>query len=68
MNPIKHLCNILNVKFNQYETSPSRMIDLWNRVQETQKNIDKNYCKTLANSIPKRVDCWRKAKGKWTKY
>lgn len=52
---------------NAYDSPPSSLNELWNRIQE-QWNKTPDYCKTLAKNVEKRFEAVGKAKGLWTKY
>jgi hypothetical protein len=68
LNPIEHLWAILKRRLNQYERPPSGILELWERVQVEWEKIDKDVCRSLVESMPKRVEAVLKARGLWTDY
>ena len=68
MNPIEHLWAIMKRKLNEYENTPNRMIQLWERIEVIWNSITKDICMNLIESIPRRIQTVLKAKGKWTDY
>jgi transposase len=68
LNPIEHLWAMLKRRLNQYETPPSGMTELWDRVQEQWNAITVNECERLIESMPRRIEAVLKAKGLWTDY
>ena len=68
LNPIEHLWDHLKRKLAEYETEPSGMIELWERVQAEWEKITASDCMHLIESMPRRVAEVIKVKGKYTKY
>lgn len=69
VNPIENLWSYLKVRLaKDFDSPPSNLNALWERVQQTWYNIPNGYCKKLAKGMPRRVAAVRKAKFMWTKY
>jgi transposase len=68
LNPIENLWALLKQRLNRYETPPSGMIELWDRVKSEFYNISTEECLKLYESMPSRIDAVLKAKGMWTDY
>ena len=51
-----------------YETPSSRMLELWERVEDEWNEIPAEVCQNLIESMPRRVEGILKAKGGHTKY
>ena len=68
LNPIEHLWAKVKRDLSVYDTPPSGMLDLWDRVQDEWNRIDPLECLNFIDSMPKRIEAVIKAKGKWTKY
>jgi transposase len=68
LNPIEHLWQHLKRRLGGYETPPTGILDLWERVQEVWDKIDPEVCQELIESMPRRVQAVIKAKGGSTKY
>ena len=69
LNPIEHLWSKVKRELNKYESPPNGMIELWARIQEIwDQKITVNDCLILIESMPRRIEAVRKAKGWWTKY
>lgn len=68
LNPIEHLWSHLKRRLNAYETSPTSMQELWERTETEWNKIDPNVCQSLIESMPRRLEAVRRAKGRYTKY
>jgi len=68
LNSIEHLWNHLKWQLSGYETLPSRIIELWERVGKEWADIDPAVCQNLVESMPKRVAAILKARKSYTKY
>ena len=68
LNPIEHLWSHLKRRLAEYETSPSGILELWDRIQEEWNQIEPEVYQILIESMPRRVEAVLKAKGGYTKY
>jgi transposase len=68
LNPIEHLWAIVKRRLAQYDNPPSGMVELWERIEEVWENIGAEECKSLVESMPKRIEAVLKARGMWTDY
>ncbi|KAI5698115.1 hypothetical protein M8J75_009768 [Diaphorina citri] len=69
VKPIENLWSYLKVRLaKDFDSPPSNLNALWERVQQTCYNIPNRYCEKLAKGMPRRVAAVRKAKFMWTKY
>ena len=68
LNPIENCWNYLKRKLGSYETSPSGVLELWERIEVEWEKIPVNFCKELVDSMPKRIAAVIAAKGGNTKY
>jgi len=68
LNPIENVWDILKRKLAAYETMPTGVHELWERVQDEWNKITKDDCMRLIESMPERVKAVLKAKGSYTKY
>jgi len=68
LNPIEHLWDVLKRKLATYETPPSGMLELWERVEAEWNKVTEADCMGLIESMPQRVAAVIKAKGGYTKY
>jgi transposase len=68
LNPIEHLWAHLKRRLAEYDTEPSGMIELWERVQVEWNKIPQQVCMDLIESMPRRIAAVLKAKGGNTKY
>lgn len=69
VNPIENLWSYLKTQLvKDYDSPPSNLKILWERVQQTWYNIPIDYCEKLAMSMPKRIQAVKNARGLWTKY
>jgi transposase len=64
LNPMEHLWAHLKRSLNTYNTPPSGMLELWDRIEAKWNTIDKDICLNLIESLPKRIKAVIKAKGK----
>jgi transposase len=68
LNPIEHLWAHLKRQLSGYNTSPTSMHELWQRVEAEWNKIPAQVCIDLIDSMPRRVAAVLKAKGGYTKY
>ncbi|KAG1489995.1 hypothetical protein G6F46_014132 [Rhizopus delemar] len=69
LNPIEHMwAHLKRELFHSYETPPSSMHVLWERIGQTWYAISKEECQKYIESMPKRRAAVIRAKGLWTKY
>lgn len=68
LNPIEHLWALVKRRLNRYESAPSGILELWDRVQEIWCSISAEDCKRLYDSMPRRIAAVLASKGRWTKY
>ena len=68
LNPIEHLWHYLKQQLATYETDPTSMHELWERVEVEWEKIPANVCNDLICSMPMRIAALLKAKGYYTKY
>ncbi|CAK9832790.1 Transposable element Tc1 transposase [Anthophora retusa] len=69
LNPIENLWGLLKRRlWGSYDSQPTSITDLYNRIQEQWEQISSDYCKKLIESMPKRISAVLQAKGLWTKY
>lgn len=68
LNPIEHLWWYLKKRLNEYETEPSGILELWERVQVEWDAIPAQVCIELIESMPRRVYEVLKSHGGYTKY
>lgn len=68
LNPIEHLWEHLKRRLADYESMPSGVHELWERVQVEWEKISKEECMHLIESMPRRIVAVLKAKGGYTKY
>lgn len=68
LNPIEHLWWHLKGKLGEYESEPTSIHELWERVEREWNAIPAEVCLNLIESMPRRVSAVLKAKGKYTKY
>jgi len=68
LNPIEHLWCQIKKQLAGYETPPSGMLELWERIEKEWDAIPSSVCQNLIESMPRRVEAVLKAKGGYTKY
>ena len=68
LNPIKHLWQHLKQQCATYETEPSSMHELWDRIEAEWDKIPAQVYTDLVESMPRHVAAVLKAKGGYTKY
>jgi len=68
LNPIEHLWQQLKAKLQQYDTPPTGVHELWERVAKEWTEIPPETCQKLIESMPRRIQAVLKAKGGHTKY
>ena len=68
LNPIEHLWWHLKKRLKEYETEPSGIHELWERVQTEWDAIPAQVCIDLIESMPSRVAEVLKSRGGYTKY
>lgn len=68
LNPIENLWSIVKRRLGQYDSAPTNMTNLWERVQDEWNRIPKEVIENLVESMPSRVNQVIHNKGLWTKY
>ena len=68
LNPIEHLWWHLKRQLAAYETEPTSIDELWERVQAEWEKISAQVCIDLIESMPRRIAAVLRAKGGYTKY
>lgn len=69
LNPIENLWALLKKGLaNNYDSPPSSLPVLYDRVQEQWYNLSLDLCEKLVKSMSNRLQAVIKAKGLWTKY
>ena len=68
LNPIEHLWSHLKRRLGTYETEPSGILELWERVEREWNEIPVHVCVDLIESMPRRITALIKARGGHTKY
>lgn len=68
MNPIEHLWVHVKNELKKYDSPPSGVHQLWERVEKVWEAITPKVCQNLIESMPRRIQAVVQAKGKWTKY
>lgn len=68
LNPIENLWSIVKRRLGQYETAPTNMANLWERVTAEWNRIPKDIIENLVESMPNRINQVIANKGLWTKY
>ena len=68
LNPIEHLWDHLKSRLGEYDTAPSGILELWERIEKEWEAIPASECQKLIESMPRRVEQVLKAKGGYTKY
>jgi transposase len=69
LNPIEHMWALVKRRLNDYDTPPSSMQELFERVTDVwYYKITKEECLNVIDSMPLRCEAVIKAKGRWTDY
>ena len=68
MNPIEHMWALVKRRLNEYESPPSGLVELWERVQDIWNKVTQEECLKVIDSMPSRIQALLKAKGRWTDY
>ena len=68
LNPIEHLWQQLKAKLQQYDTPPTGVHELWERVAKEGTEIPPDTFQKLIESMLRRIQAVLKAKGGHTKY
>jgi hypothetical protein len=68
LNPIEHLWWRLKQQLAAYETEPTSIDELWERVEAEWEKIPAQACVDLIESMPRRIAAVLKTKGGHTKY
>ena len=68
LNPIEHLWAYLKRRLAEYESPPRGVHELWERLEREWPTISVEVCRTLLESMPRRIEAVIKAKGGHTKY
>ena len=56
LNPIEHLWDLLKRRLSAYDSAPTSIHMLWDRVQEEWEKITAEDCINLISSMPRRID------------
>ena len=68
INPIENLWVHLKIRLSAYDSVPTSMHELWERVEKVWNDIPAEFCVKLIESMPKRVNAVLKAKVWHSKY
>jgi transposase len=68
LNPIEHLWRHLKRQLAAYETEPTSIDELWERVEAEWEEVPAQMCINLIKSMARHVAAVLKAKGGYTKY
>lgn len=68
LNPIENLWSIVKRRLGQYDTPPTNLDMLWQRINYEWKQIPHDILHNLVESMPRRILSVIKNKGLWTKY
>jgi len=68
LNPIEHLWAHLKRRIGSYPEVPGGVLELWDRVREEWPKITVEVCRSLIESMPRRVEAVIRARGGNTKY
>jgi hypothetical protein len=68
LNPMEHLWRYLKQKLAAYETEPTSIHELWERVEAEWEKIPRQLCAEFIESMHDRIAAVLRAKGGYTKY
>jgi transposase len=68
LNPLETLWAIVKRRLNEFETPPSGMLELWERIEQIWNEVSPETCRELIKSMPKRIEAVLRAKGRWTNF
>ena len=68
MNLIEHVWDMLDRKVRSRRRLPSNLDDLWRILQEEWNNLNIGAIQGLYDSMPRRVEALKAAKGSYTRY
>jgi hypothetical protein len=68
LNPIENAWFVLERQIRKREKKPTNKNELWEMLQEKLYKLDQECIKSLVESMPRRIQCVIKAKGRYTKY
>jgi len=68
LNPIEHMWAYLKKQLGKYPEPPKSCHELWQRISVEWYKIPVEYCRSLIESMPRRIAAVHRAKGKQTKY
>lgn len=68
MNPIEHVWNYVNLRIRARKDQPSNIVQLKQLIEEEWYAVPVAYIKSLYESMPRRIEALKKAKGSHTKY
>jgi len=68
LNPIEHLWAWMKIRLNRFDTPPSGMLELWDRVQDIWNEFTAEECQRLVATMPDRIQAVLDAEGWWTDY
>jgi DDE superfamily endonuclease len=67
LNPIENAWVVLERQIRKREKKPTNKNELWEMQQEEWYKLDPEYIKSFVESMPRRVQCVIKAKGRYIK-
>lgn len=65
LNSIENLWSIVKRRLGQYDSAPTNMTNLWERVQDEWNRVPKEVIENLVESMPYRVNQVINNKGIW---
>ena len=68
MNPIEHVWNYVNLRIRARKDQPSNITQLKQTIEEEWYAVPVAYIQSLYESMPRRIEALKKAKGSHTKY
>lgn len=68
LNPIEHLWAYVKRQLGKYPKPAKGIDELWKRIQEVWNAIPASLCQSLIESMPRRIQAVKKAKGGYTRY
>jgi hypothetical protein len=68
LNPIENVWNYLKRKLDNYDAPADSIYQLWLRIEKEWEGIPTEYCRTLIDSMPSRVNAVLRSKGGYSKY
>jgi transposase len=68
LNPIEHIWALVKRRLCEYESAPTGLLDLWERVEQVWDKLTKEDCLKVIDSMPDRIQAVLSAEGRWTDY